>query len=121
MNGSSVSEPHGTGWYQIRLHGHLDTQLFGWFDGLSLTNEADGTAVIRASVPDQAALHGLLQKVRALGLALVSVDQIDDPIALPLGQDGIPGNVTAPPRRATGTRAAPAGPADETDEGHPHD
>ena len=46
-----------------------------WFDGLTLTNEPDGTTLIRGPVADQAALHGLLQKVRDTGLPLVSVTQ----------------------------------------------
>jgi hypothetical protein len=56
--------------------GHLDTRWAGWFDGLSLTNESDGTTLIHGLVPDQGALHGLLQKVRDLGLPLVSVTSV---------------------------------------------
>ncbi|HEV3362997.1 MAG TPA: hypothetical protein VG795_02450, partial [Acidimicrobiia bacterium] len=48
-----------------------------WFDGLSLTNESDGTTTIRGPVVDQAALHGLLQKLRDVGMPLVSVTQVD--------------------------------------------
>jgi len=47
-----------------------------WFDGLNLTNETDGTTIICGPVADQSALHGLLQKVRDLGLPLVSVTQV---------------------------------------------
>jgi hypothetical protein len=63
--------------YEIRLQGHLDSRWAAWFDGLSLTHESDGTTVIHASVVDQAALHGLLGKVRDLGLPLIAVVQID--------------------------------------------
>jgi hypothetical protein len=63
--------------YEIRLQGHLDPRWATWFDGLTLTRESDGTTVIRGSVVDQAALHGLLGKVRDLGLPLVAVIQID--------------------------------------------
>jgi hypothetical protein len=66
-----------SGRYEIRLKGHLDSRWAAWFDGLSLTNESDGTTIIRGPVVDQAALHGLLQKVRDLGLALVSVTQVE--------------------------------------------
>ncbi len=59
--------------YEIRLQGHLDPRWSAWFDGLTVTSDADGTTVIRGSVIDQAALHGLLQKVRDIGLPLVSV------------------------------------------------
>jgi hypothetical protein len=59
--------------YEIRVEGRLDTRWAAWFDGLALTYEADGTTVLHGPVVDQAALHGLLQKVRDLGLSLVSV------------------------------------------------
>jgi hypothetical protein len=62
--------------YEIRLKGHLGARWSAWFDGLSLTQESDGTTVIRGSVIDQAALHGLLNKVRDLGLPLIAVTQI---------------------------------------------
>jgi hypothetical protein len=63
--------------YEIRLKGHLEARWTAWFDGLSLTRESDGTTVIRGSVIDQAALHGLLGKVRDLGLPLIAVTQVD--------------------------------------------
>jgi hypothetical protein len=67
-------EPVG---YQIRLKGHLDPRWTAWFDGLSLTHERDGTTLIHGAVVDQAALHGLLAKVRDLGLPLIAVIQVD--------------------------------------------
>ena len=79
-----MSEPHTAsdtrrelGQYEIRLKGHLEPRWAAWFDGLTLTQESDGTTVIRGSVIDQAALHGLLSKVRDLGLPLIAVTQID--------------------------------------------
>jgi hypothetical protein len=57
--------------------GHLDSRWTAWFDGLSLAHDSDGTTVIHGLVADQAALHGLLQKVRDVGLPLVSVTSID--------------------------------------------
>ena len=63
--------------YEIRLKGHLDSRWAAWFDGLSLTNSSDGTTIICGPVVDQSALHGLLQKVRDLGLPLVSVTQVE--------------------------------------------
>ncbi len=61
------------GRYEIRLKGHLEARWAAWFDGLSLTHEPDGTTTIHGPTLDQAALHGVLQKVRDLGLPLVSV------------------------------------------------
>jgi hypothetical protein len=66
----------GPGRYEIRIAGHLDSRWAAWFDGLSLTNHSDGSTVLRGVVADQAALHGLLQKVRDVGLPLLSVTQI---------------------------------------------
>jgi hypothetical protein len=66
-----------TGRYEIRLTGHLDAHWAAWFDGLTLSREADGTTVLSGSIPDQAALHGLLQRVRDLGVPLVSVVRLD--------------------------------------------
>jgi hypothetical protein len=75
---SRISTGHQTpGRYEIRLKGHLDSRWAAWFDGLSLTNDSDGTTVIHGPIADQAALHGLLQKVRDVGLPLVSVTQVE--------------------------------------------
>ncbi len=60
-------------WCQIRIQGHLEQRWASWFDGLTLTHDGDGTTLIQGHVPDQAALHGLLNKVRDTGLPLVSV------------------------------------------------
>jgi hypothetical protein len=63
------------GAYEIRIQGHLEARWAAWFDGLSLTNEPDGTTLVSGPVADQAALHGLLQRVRDTGLPLVSVER----------------------------------------------
>jgi hypothetical protein len=73
----STGKRNEVGRYEIRLKGHLASRWAAWFDGLSLTNESDGTTLIRGLVVDQAALHGLIQKVRDVGLPLISVAQID--------------------------------------------
>jgi hypothetical protein len=65
--------------YELRVDGHLDDHWTGWFDDLTLTHEDDGTTALRGQVPDQAALHGLLAKVRDLGATLISVEVIDAP------------------------------------------
>jgi len=77
---SSTHAPTGpwndAGTYEIRLKGHLEARWAAWFDGLPLSQDTDGSTVISGPVIDQAALHGLLQKVRDIGLPLVSVTRI---------------------------------------------
>ncbi|HOW91028.1 MAG TPA: hypothetical protein PK883_01825 [Anaerolineaceae bacterium] len=63
--------------YEIRLKGHLDLQWTGWFEGLTITLEDNGDTLLTGPVTDQAALHGLLKKVRDLGLPLVSVSPVE--------------------------------------------
>jgi hypothetical protein len=74
---TSTDRHHGAGRYEIRLKGHLPSRWAAWFDGMTLTTAGDGTTVIHGLVADQAALHGLLQTVRDIGLPLVSVTQVD--------------------------------------------
>jgi hypothetical protein len=62
--------------YEIRVRGVLDTHWSGWFDGLQVSSDAHGQTLITGPIVDQAALHGLLAKVRDLGLPLLSVRQI---------------------------------------------
>jgi hypothetical protein len=62
--------------YEIRVAGHLSSRWEAWFDGLSLTEAGDGTTVIRGPLVDQSALHGVLQKLRDLGIPLISVTQL---------------------------------------------
>ena len=87
-SGASAAGHRGNPHYEIRVKGHLGPRWTAWFDGLSLTTEDGGTTAIRGPVADQTALHGLLQKLRDLGIPLVSLIEIptDAPIAPPAPQ-----------------------------------
>ncbi len=62
--------------YEIRLKGHLDGRWADWFDGLTITLDDNGDTLLSGQVIDQAALHGLLKKVRDLGTPLLSVNSV---------------------------------------------
>jgi hypothetical protein len=80
---------HDAGQYEIRLAGHLEDRWAAWFDGLRLRRERDGTTILQGLIADQAALHGLLQKVRDAGLPLVSVVRVEpDPPEAPASDLG---------------------------------
>lgn len=66
------------GRYEIRLRGDLHPRWAAWFDGLTVTAGGGGTTVITGPVADQSALHGLLERVRDLGIPLVSVTRLDE-------------------------------------------
>jgi hypothetical protein len=74
---ASTEDHHEPRLYEIRLKGHLDARWTDWFEGLSLTHASDGTTMLSGPVVDQAALYGVLRKVRDLGLPLVSVIQVE--------------------------------------------
>jgi hypothetical protein len=63
--------------YQIRLKGHLSRQRMDWFEGLIVTLEEDGNTLMTGTMIDQAALHGILKKIRDLGMPLLSVISVD--------------------------------------------
>jgi hypothetical protein len=83
MSDSSPGRFAEAGQYEIRILGRLDDRWVAWFDGMDLTVENDGTTLIRGEVADQAALHGLLHRVRDTGLPLVSVVHSDATNASP--------------------------------------
>jgi hypothetical protein len=74
-----------SGLYEIRIKGHLDIRWANWFEGLTITLEEDGDTLLTGPVIDQAALHGLLKKVRDLGLPLVSVSPLEHGPSTTLG------------------------------------
>ena len=63
--------------YQIRIRGHLSPQRADWFEGLTITREENGDTLLTGTVVDQAALHGLLKKVRDLATPLLSVNYVE--------------------------------------------
>ena len=69
------AQPHGR--YAIRIKGHLDQRWADWFDGLSFTHDSDGTTLLAGLLADQAALHGVLNKIRDLGLPIISVQSLN--------------------------------------------
>ena len=72
-----IIDPNQTIVYQIRLKGHLSHQWTEWFEGLTIMLEEDGNTLLTGTVVDQAALHGLLKKVRDLGTPLLSVNRVN--------------------------------------------
>jgi hypothetical protein len=74
---SSTKIPDEPNLYEIRLKGHLTDRWAGWFGDVSIRLEDDGTTRLTCPVIDQAALHGLLKKVRDLGLPLISVSPLE--------------------------------------------
>ena len=73
----SKEEPYAPGQYEIRIKGHLDDRWAAWFEGMTVTLEENGETLLSGAVVDQAALYGLLKKVRDLGLPLLSVIPVD--------------------------------------------
>jgi hypothetical protein len=71
--------------YQIRIKGHLGHQWTDWFEGLTITLKEDGETLLTGPVIDQAALHGLLKKVRDLGMPLLSVNRVEPGPSTTLG------------------------------------
>ncbi len=96
MSDTSAGRPEHAGTVRDPHQGTPHPRWAAWFDGMTLTAERDGTTVLKGPVVDQAALHGLLHKVRDIGLPLLSVTQLDTD--QPAGQ---PSHPTTTPRRLT--------------------
>jgi hypothetical protein len=78
--------------YQIRVKGHLGPQRLDWFDGLTITLEEDGNTLLSGPVVDQSALHGILKKIRDLGMPLLSVNSLDIDLTTKTDTDQVIGN-----------------------------
>jgi hypothetical protein len=76
VNTRTAHQPPDSQWYEIRLQGHLEPRWATWFDGMTLTTEPDGSTALRGPVVDQSALHGVLARLRDLGVPLISLTQI---------------------------------------------
>jgi hypothetical protein len=73
---ASIEDHDEPGLYEIRIKGHLDTRWTDWFEGLTITALDNGETLLTGMVVDQAALHGLLRKVRDLAMPLLSVTRV---------------------------------------------
>lgn len=73
----STEDHYEPGLYEIRINGHLDDRWAHWFEGLTITLGDNGDTLLTGLVVDQAALHGLLKKVRDLGMPLLSVNRVE--------------------------------------------
>jgi len=82
---ASTEDRYEPGSYEIRIKGHLDKHWAAWFEGLTITLEEDGDTLLTGPVVDQAALHGLLKRVRDLGMPLVSVSPLEPGSSTTLG------------------------------------
>lgn len=76
INPASVDH-HPLGYYEIRVKGHLEPRWADWFEGMTIAAEANGETLLSGLVVDQAALHGMLRKIRDLGMPLISVNRIE--------------------------------------------
>ncbi len=109
MNTPPATQPPEGEWYEIRLQGVLEQRWAAWFDGMNLTANEDGSTTLRGALIDQAALHGVLQRLRDLGIPLIAVTQLQ------------PNGTPAPTHPAHPVdRADPAGPPAEPDSTSTH-
>lgn len=89
----SERDPDQPRFFQIRIRGHLNRQWMDWFEGLVIALEEDGNTLLSGPVVDQSALHGILKKIRNLGMPLLSVNSIDPDRTTPTDTDHVKGNI----------------------------
>jgi hypothetical protein len=97
VNTPPATQPAEGNWYEIRLHGVLEQRWAAWFDGMNVTANEDGSTTLCGPLVDQAALHGVLQRLRDLGIPLIAMTQLQ-PAA------------TAAPAHSVDPASTPAGP-----------
>jgi hypothetical protein len=79
--------------YTLKIKGHLGQQWMNWFDGLAVTLEEDGNTLLSGHVSDQSALHGILKKIRDLGMPLLSVNSTDSNQTFTADTDEVKGDL----------------------------
>ena len=79
--------------FQIKIKGHLGQQWMNWFEGLTIALEEDGNTLLSGSIIDQSALHGILKKIRDLGMPLLSINSVDPDQANKLDTDSLKGDL----------------------------
>ena len=87
------SDPDAPKIFQIRIKGHLGQQWAGWFDGLTIALEEDGNTLLSGPVIDQSALHGILKKIRDLGMPLLSVNSVNHDLTNEYDTDPLKGDL----------------------------
>jgi len=77
VDSNAAGQPTESGWYEIRLRGSLGQRWSAWLDGMDISHDPAGITVLRGRVVDQAALHGVLARLRDIGLPLISVTPVE--------------------------------------------
>jgi len=88
-----ISDPNQPPVYTFKIKGHLGQQWLNWFDGLTVMLEEDGNTLLSGPVVDQSALHGILKKIRDLGMPLLSVNSTDSTQTFTVDTDEVKGEI----------------------------
>jgi hypothetical protein len=90
VNSTGPDQRDTTHWYEIRLQGRLAPRWSTWLADMTVSHDPDGSTVLRAPAVDQAALHGLLARVRDIGMPLLSIIRLDDEPIRPIAPSALP-------------------------------